>query len=66
MDASTDDVFAYLAIFTQRLGQEDERELFAWNPGESGSVFRVSVVSHDGVQQLRLSAMGSEGDTSHG
>jgi hypothetical protein len=31
-DVSTDDTFAHLSIFVQRLVREDERELLAWNP----------------------------------
>ena len=37
-DISTDDTFARLSIFLQRLVQENDRELMAWNPdsGRSG------------------------------
>jgi hypothetical protein len=31
-DVSTDDTFAHLSIFVQRLVREDEHKMFAWNP----------------------------------
>ena len=41
-DASTDDTFAHLSIFVQRLVQEDDREVFAWNPMNDEAIFRIS------------------------
>jgi serine/threonine protein kinase len=41
-DVSTDDTFANLSIFVQRLVRENERELFAWNPMQDEQVFHVS------------------------
>ncbi|HEX5422301.1 MAG TPA: NERD domain-containing protein [Candidatus Acidoferrales bacterium] len=41
-DVSTDDTFAHLSIFVQRLIREDERELFAWNPMRDDQVYRVT------------------------
>lgn len=41
-DVSTDDTFAHLSIFVQRLAQEDERELLTWNPIQDEAIFRVS------------------------
>ncbi|MDA1054571.1 MAG: hypothetical protein O3C40_29420 [Planctomycetota bacterium] len=55
MDAANDDVFTNLSIFTQRLAQEDEREVFAWNPSQPSDIFRVEVRMNEGVQQLVLS-----------
>lgn len=43
-DVSTDDTFAHLSIFVQRLVREDERELFAWNPMQDEKLYRVSAV----------------------
>ncbi len=40
-DVSTDDTFAHLSIFVQRLTREDERELVAWNPMEDDTLFRI-------------------------
>jgi len=43
-DVSTDDTFAQLSIFVQRLVREDQRELFAWNPMQDERIFKVSAV----------------------
>jgi hypothetical protein len=39
----SDDLFANLAIFTQRLAQEDEGHLLAWNPKTDATVFRLAI-----------------------
>ena len=52
MDAANDEIFTNLSIFTQRLAQEDEREVFAWNPSQPSDVFRLGVRMNDGVQQM--------------
>ncbi len=49
-------VFAHLEIFTQRLAQEDARELHGWHPGDESSVFRVYVEARDGRQILEREA----------
>ena len=41
-DVSTDDTFAHLSIFVQRLVQEDDREVFAWNPMNDEAIYRIS------------------------
>ena len=41
-DVSTDDTFAHLSIFVQRLVQEDDREVFAWNPMSDEAIYRIS------------------------
>ncbi|MYB40549.1 protein kinase [Candidatus Saccharibacteria bacterium] len=41
-DVSSDDTFAHLSIFVQRLVQEDDREIFAWNPMNDESVYRIA------------------------
>src|SRR5208337_438452 len=41
-DVSTDDAFANLSIFVQRLVREDEREMLAWNPMQDEQIYRVS------------------------
>jgi len=43
-DVSTDDTFAHLSIFVQRLVREDERELLAWNPMQDERVYKVAAV----------------------
>jgi len=40
-DVSTDDTFANLSIFVQRLVREDERELLAWNPMQDETIYKV-------------------------
>jgi hypothetical protein len=50
--AGQEGVFAHLEIFTQRLAQEDARELHGWHPGDEASVFRVRVEARDGRQIL--------------
>ena len=41
-DVSTDDTFAHLSIFIQRLVREDDRTVFAWNPMRDDAIFEVS------------------------
>jgi hypothetical protein len=50
-DTQSDDVFANLSIFKQRLSQEGDRALMAWNPME-GRVFDVKAELADGDQKL--------------
>lgn len=45
-------IFAHLEIFTQRLAQEDARELCGWYPGEEDGVFRVCIEARDDRQVL--------------
>lgn len=46
-DVSTDDTFAHLSIFVQRLVREDERELLAWNPMQYEAIYQVSATIHE-------------------
>jgi serine/threonine protein kinase len=41
-DVSTDDTFAHLSIFVQRLVREDEQELLVWNPMQDEAIYKVS------------------------
>ena len=41
-DVASDDTFAHLSIFVQRLVQEDHRRMFAWNPMREDTIFEVS------------------------
>lgn len=63
-DVSTDDTFAHLSIFVQRLVREDERELLAWNPMQDEQLYKVVAVirnSPDGVdQRLEISPIAAE------
>jgi serine/threonine protein kinase len=53
-DARSDDTFANLSIFTQRIAQEDERSVFAWNPIDELQIYEVGPKLHNGVQRLSL------------
>lgn len=57
-DVSTDDTFAHLSIFVQRLIREDESELLAWNPMEDEVIFKVCTIierdQNEAVQQISL------------
>ena len=51
-DASTDDTFAHLSIFVQRLEREDDRRLLAWNPMRDDRIYEVVAESaSEGGQQ---------------
>lgn len=52
MDAFSDDVFANLGVFTQRLAQEDERSLSAWNPAKEGAVFTIGIEGRSAGQTI--------------
>ncbi|MSU21477.1 MAG: hypothetical protein EXS30_08780 [Pedosphaera sp.] len=39
----SDDLFANLAIFTQRLAREDEGHLLAWNPKSDVALYRLGI-----------------------
>ncbi len=56
-DVSTDDTFANLSIFVQRLIREDERELLAWNPMKEDLLYKVAALfdqSEDGGRQRMI------------
>ncbi|HEX8565190.1 MAG TPA: protein kinase [Pyrinomonadaceae bacterium] len=50
-DAQSDDTFANLSIFKQRLAQEGDRVLFAWNPANE-QVMKLEASIVDGIQKL--------------
>ena len=52
-DIATDDVFANLAVFVQRLLQEDNRRMLAWNPMEEGAVFEIAARMDDTERGIR-------------
>jgi hypothetical protein len=64
-DVSTDDTFAHLSVFVQRLVREDERELLAWNPMQDEVLYRVSanmVQTVEGLQQrMEIAPLASQG-----
>jgi len=65
-DVSTDDTFANLSIFVQRLVREDERELLAWNPMQDERIYKVAAVlreTPDGPQQrIEITAIATEAE----
>jgi hypothetical protein len=64
-DAASDDTFAHLSIFVQRLAQEDERRLMAWNPMQDENLFSIAATlgETDGeqIQELTLGDSGKGG-----
>jgi serine/threonine protein kinase len=64
-DVSTDDTFAHLSIFVQRLVREDEREMLAWNPMQDQAIYRICAVlderSQAAVQEMVLLDEANEG-----
>ena len=54
-DVSTDDTFAHLSIFVQRLVREDDRKVFALSP-MSEAVHGIAVVNTDERQRMVISA----------
>lgn len=64
-DVSTDDTFAQLSIFVQRLAREDQRELLAWNPMQDEQIYKVAAVKSGGaagtLQRIQITAVTSGG-----
>ena len=54
LDAFSDDIFANLGVFTQRLAQEDERSLTAWNPADEGRLYTISIEPRTAGQTVVL------------
>jgi serine/threonine protein kinase len=54
LDAFSDDVFANLSVFTQRLVQEDERSLRAWNPADEERTYSIGIEYRDAHQMIVL------------
>jgi hypothetical protein len=50
----SDDLFANLQIFTQRIAQEESRSLLAWNPKEDNTVFDLALHRLNDRQTLVL------------
>lgn len=55
-DTRSDDLFANLQIFTQRLAQESSRSLFAWNPKDDEKVFSLQLEARNDYQALTITA----------
>ena len=54
LDAFSDDVFANLGVFTQRLAQEDERALQAYNPVADNQVYHIGIQHRALAQTVEL------------
>ena len=46
-DVASDDTFAHLSIFVQRLVQEDHHQMLAWNPMSEDQIFEIATKSED-------------------
>ncbi len=53
-DVSTDDTFAQLSIFVQRLVQEDHRHALAWNPMAENTIFKLAAIANVESDRQRL------------
>ena len=57
-DVSTDDTFAHLSIFVQRLVREDDRKVLAWNPMQDEAIYEVAAEIVEGKQQMIIQRLG--------
>ena len=63
-DVSTDDTFAQLSIFVQRLVREDHRQAVAWNPMREDAIFDIAAVSATAEAEIQhLTIREINGDT---
>lgn len=51
-DAASEDTFANLSIFTQRIVQEDSRKFYAWTPVEEETICSIEVSFNNGIQKI--------------
>lgn len=56
LDAFSDDIFANLGVFTQRLAQEDERSLRTWNPADEMQIYDIEIEQRESGQTIVLRA----------
>lgn len=52
-DIASDDTFAHLSIFVQRLVQEDHRRMLAWNPMREDRIFEIVAKSEGADSEPR-------------
>ncbi len=68
-DVATDDTFAHLSIFVQRLVREDHRRMLVWNPMREDTIFEVFARIDDAGsgprQRMLIEPLESSGE-SHG
>ena len=65
-DVSTDDTFAQLSIFVQRLVQEDHRRALAWNPIAERTIFELAATANAAWDRQRLTIQKIAGGSTHG
>lgn len=53
-DMGSDESFANLSIFKQRLSQESQHELYAYNPANRDSIFRIFITKGPDGQLLKI------------
>jgi hypothetical protein len=53
-DVASDEVFANLTVFTDRLAREDDTRVLAWNPLREETTFEVAIRYENGRQVLAL------------
>ncbi len=60
-DISSDDVFAQLSIFVQRLVRENDRRLLAWNPMNEDEIYEIEAKEKGatGKQQIVIQSLGA-------
>lgn len=51
-DAASEDIFANLSIFTQRLAQEHNRQLLVWNPADEDTLYCIEAQIYNGTQRI--------------
>lgn len=51
-DAASEDIFANLSIFTQRLATEHSRLLLAWNPADEDTLYCIEAQTYEGIQRI--------------
>lgn len=61
-DVSTDDTFAQLSIFVQRLLQEDHRRALAWNPMAERTIFELAAIANTRSDHQRLTIRQIDGN----
>ena len=64
-DAFSADTFAHLSVFTQRLVQENERSLYAWNPSQEQTISRL-VGDYNGEKQVFKLVGSNNEELAHG
>lgn len=51
-DAASEDIFANLSIFTQRLAIEHSRQLLVWNPADEDTLYCIEAQIYNGSQRI--------------